>query len=393
MNTITEHVCHICSAAFETRSWLTKHMLKKHELTTLEAFKQKNKLSDDYIKLCECGCGNVTTFTNNAGRGFARFIVGHSRRCLRKEGPQLPRPLQCPICTMRYRAECAIVRHAMHIHEITKEALCVMLNNSGTIMTAKLDPLCKCGCGKRTSFRTFTQGYANWRSGHNNVGKRWIHTPESHRRSGQTRARLRREGKIVNWNQGLTKDTDERVRRAGQSISKAKKGKPRSRAHSVKINAIMRAYWSDPRNRDAQRQRTVERIRGQRQWCGQGTRHRVEHDGNVWLLKSSYELEALRILQSDPSNVRIEYETVRIGCADGTTYVPDFIVTSSDGTVRIIEIKSTFWMGHPRWQRKLDALVAYASEHGAKHEVWTERTHPIGRPRTHKRHKRSSVGA
>lgn len=56
-----------------------------------------------------------------------------------------------------------------------------------------------------------------------NKGK--IFSEESRRKMSESKKRLFKEGRITSWNEGLTKDTDERLMTTGKKISNSKKGK------------------------------------------------------------------------------------------------------------------------------------------------------------------------
>ncbi len=70
---------------------------------------------------------------------------------------------------------------------------------------------CKCGCG--------TEVKKNWVRGHISRVKN-PRTEEGTRKSIEKRKQLSAEGKLVAWNKGLTKETDDRVRLYGITSSK-----------------------------------------------------------------------------------------------------------------------------------------------------------------------------
>ena len=366
--------CTFCDSLFGSRAWLVKHVKKQHNYDAKQYYCLTNNLPTDFIKYCECGCGRETTFYSD--KGFAQFIVGHQSG-KPKEKVKEQCTYQCPQCDKSFKRANWLIRHGRKEHNLKPYEIFLLANGKN-----KDDiPLCKCGCGAQTTFRSHSEGFSRLLSGHNNAP----HCPEpahfknTHIKSGKTRSRMFKEGLLTTWNQDLTKETDERLASIGKKISKAKKGVPRSPEHNAKIKAILDEHWSSETNREAQRQRTLDNMTKQKTWCGQGTCYRINHNGDTWLLKSGYELQAYHLLLNDKDVVNVEYESLRIKTMSGSYYLPDFIVTMGNGSKRIIEVKSTFWLNHARWPEKEKAAKEYAASNNCSFEIWTEQSHSFAR--------------
>lgn len=82
-------------------------------------------------------------------------------------------------------------------------------------------PVCKCKCGKRTSwnghgFKTYAA------SGHSNkIHNNWGHNPKAILKSAETRRQQYASGERQTWCKGLTKETDDRIKAFGKKVSLA----------------------------------------------------------------------------------------------------------------------------------------------------------------------------
>ncbi len=72
-------------------------------------------------------------------------------------------------------------------------------------------PKCKCGCGKE--MRWTLMGYTEFAKGHySRIHNNWGHNPKAVAKSSETRRQQYASGERIVWNDGLTKETDERVK-------------------------------------------------------------------------------------------------------------------------------------------------------------------------------------
>lgn len=124
--------------------------------------KGKSKYDKSIKVLCACGCGKLLTKYGSQNKE-RRYLVGHQNR-----------------------GKCKYDKTAMIY--------------------------CNCGCEKlRTKYdkQGVLKKYIN---GHGCKGKK-------NPKSSETKKRLYKEGKLKNWNKGLTKETDERIKKYGNKIS------------------------------------------------------------------------------------------------------------------------------------------------------------------------------
>ena len=91
-------------------------------------------------------------------------------------------------------------------------------------------------------------------------------------------------------------------------------------------------------------------------------------------VRSSYEAAAIRTLESDPTVLQYEYETV-IKLTEGKRILPDFIVHRASGTT-LVEVKAD-WATHLPTDhvitKRLKAAEDYAHQQGWEFAVWTEK--------------------
>jgi hypothetical protein len=122
--------------------------------------------------------------------------------------------MQCKICNKEFDKIESLMRHLMKKHSLTSQGVYNEYVLNGNI------PKCKCGCDETPSFNGFTKGYKDWIRGHiSRVKNNWGHNETAIQKSTQTRREQFEIGERTVWNNGLTKETDERVRKNGVSRS------------------------------------------------------------------------------------------------------------------------------------------------------------------------------
>ena len=92
-------------------------------------------------------------------------------------------------------------------------------------------------------------------------------------------------------------------------------------------------------------------------------------------VRSSYEVAAVSRLEADGGVAGYEYER-RFVLPDGRWVLPDFLVTRTDGSRLLIEVKSAWVFGLPYSHKVRCRLLEskrLASENGWAFEVWTEK--------------------
>jgi hypothetical protein len=111
-------------------------------------------------------------------------------------------------------------------------------------------------------------------------------------------------------------------------------------------------------------------LRGRSQWVEtpKGTKLRV------WA-RSSYEVAAIRLLESDPTVLIYEHEH-RVECADGRWILPDFLIQYTDGHLCLVEVKASWVFSQPldsHVRLRLAEAEKVAKTEGWGFAVWTEK--------------------
>lgn len=124
--------------------------------------------------------------------------------------------LKCKQCDKKFDSINSLRRHSSRVHKISSQELYNDIILEGNI------PTCKCGCGEIPTYGGFNKGYSEWIRGHiARVENNWGHNETAIQNSAQTRREQFKNGERTVWNAGLTKETDERVRKNGIGRSKA----------------------------------------------------------------------------------------------------------------------------------------------------------------------------
>jgi len=234
--------------------------------------------------------------------------------------------------------------------------------------------LCECGCNQEVRNEKF-----RFLRGHNNrgqifslearrnislghlgkpsgmLGKHWseekkekLRKPRSEEFKQKVRIGCigKNKGK-QSWCKGLTSETDERVSIRAASIS----GHVTSEETRRKIGEANRLARQDP---------TKYRNTGQIK----GYFFSAKNNDNI-PYRSSYELEYLKQLESDPLVVTYEYESLRIEYqfnGVSRTTIPDFLVHYTDGHTELVEVKANWCLNDESIRCKLEAVKRYASK-------------------------------
>lgn len=135
----------------------------------------------------------------------------------------------------RNKKECSICKQPIslsnfksHIQSCERRKNKVVKNDGFSIIEGN-----KCKCNYCDRIFHIKGIYTHiWRS-HTEVGKKFISTPK---------------GTIVAWNKGLSKETNDSLKKMGQSISKTTKGKPGkplSESHKKKLSEMLKKRYKD----------------------------------------------------------------------------------------------------------------------------------------------------
>ena len=280
-------------------------------------------MEEEIYNLCGCGCGGVPS----PGR---KFLPGHHARLpehKRKPNPEKYVERECPYCGKVfscYKSSSQVYCCPEHYYESMTDKTYEEIH----------------GPERAEEIKENKKGQVPWNKGL---------TKEEDSRL-QPRGCFK--GVEEAWNKGLTKETDERV---------AKYSVPRSLEVREQIA-------------EASSQRIMER----------GSNHKFYKNGQlvldrlgitVWY-RSSYEKEALFLLDSYSDVIEVSVESIRIKYfwEDGSThyYTPDLLVTVQDGKNYIIEVKPKGFLDDPINVLKIQAGREYAKKHNMTFLIWTE---------------------
>jgi hypothetical protein len=183
-------------------------------------------------------------------------------------------------------------------------------------------------------------------------------------------------GGLVIWNKNLTKETDERVKRSSETLSKTL-----LECHPFRDKTYEQIYGGEKAKelRNGLSVKMSELILGGRFLIRNNfeTGHfwSEKNGKNLWY-RSSYEPIAYQMLESNVRVVKYEVESVRIEYqwSDGSVhrYHVDILVWYDDGTKELIEIKPEYELEDDLVKLKIDAGKKYAEQNGIRFSVWTE---------------------
>ncbi len=120
--------------------------------------------------------------------------------------------MQCPKCDYQSDSLNSLRIHAAKLHSLPSEDLYLAVTPGAVKGT------CKCGCGEPTAFMSLQKGYSDYLRGHiSRVNNNWGHNEGARERSLKKR---RDEGLWSKdpWNRGLTKETDQRLAKSGETM-------------------------------------------------------------------------------------------------------------------------------------------------------------------------------
>lgn len=293
---------------------------------------------------------------------------------------------KCPNCDYEIDSINSLRIHCAKIHKISSEDLYLKVVSDG------IKPICKCGCGKNTSFQSLTKGYNEFLQGHvARIKNNWGHNSEAFEKSIKTRRRMWETGEIRGWCAGLTKE-DPRVAaiiekmntpERADKISKSLKGKKKSDDHKKKIAVNMSAYWSIEENRSKQSLRQAECVKNG--MITKATRvhgyYKNPKKSNCDIYyRSLFELNAIIHLENNENIKSYKFEPFRIKYdyeEKVRYYIIDCLIEYQDNQKSIIEIKPNCHIRDPKNQSKFLAAKEFADKNCMTFEVWTEKTHPF----------------
>ena len=121
----------------------------------------------------------------------------------------------CKICKEPFNSYDSLRRHTVRIHKISSYQFYVDAQLNG------IWPTCKCGCGEKVEWSRQLKGFRDYKAGHQSrICNNWGHNISAQIKSAETRRQQFANGERRVWNDGLTKEVDERVKINGEKSSK-----------------------------------------------------------------------------------------------------------------------------------------------------------------------------
>ena len=121
-------------------------------------------------------------------------------------------PVFCSRCSFSSKRITSVEKHIQEEHAISAQELWNADHGGPT--------LCRCGCGKSTTWLNFKDGYSGMLKGHN-ASIYAVYDDKRAKQIATTRGVNWRNSPA--WSKGLTKETDERVKARGEKTSKGRK--------------------------------------------------------------------------------------------------------------------------------------------------------------------------
>lgn len=124
--------------------------------------------------------------------------------------------VKCKRCEKEFKSYDALRRHVGRIHKINSINFYVEFFRGGVW------PVCECGCGEKVNWSHVLKSFTKFRQGHQSrIHNNWGHNKNAIEKSAETRRQQFKSGKRTVWNDGLTKETDKRVKINGELRSVA----------------------------------------------------------------------------------------------------------------------------------------------------------------------------
>lgn len=172
----------------------------------------------------------------------------------------------CTNCGKEFTTLLGLSRHNAQKHNINaKETYVIYICNGET-------PVCNCGCGGETNFIGVNKGFNDYIHGHaSRVNNNWGNNPDVIKKSHETQKKMHQTGELTIWNKGLTKETDNRVKLYGKSISnnterglkisKALSNVPKSETHKKNLSKAQIKLWDNEEKREKQRIKKINYLK------------------------------------------------------------------------------------------------------------------------------------
>lgn len=233
------HTCSRCSKSFPSTQAFLTHISRNYHLSSEQIYREIHGITATPV--CKCGCGaevSFHTFTD----GYVLYKRGHaseglslrkdgvkerseqtyrdnlaSGKTVRKKRDKPPvdstKEFKCPTCPESYDKLISLSIHFRKGHKKTAKDLVVALLYGGQ------EPTCRCGCGEKVKFLDITRGFSDYAWGHQSRVSNNYCTKEIQGKSQATKREMWKNGELVAWQKGLTKETDIRIALYGKQSS------------------------------------------------------------------------------------------------------------------------------------------------------------------------------
>lgn len=359
-------ICKICDEQFPNLKGLSVHLSKTHKIIPKNYY--DSHLKKEKESKCSI-CNNDTMFDG--------LTLGYRKTCSRKctslldpterKSKKIPkkRPLQtCHICGKECNGLKGLSSH-IKIHDISSKEY-----YDEHFLEVETDKLCDV-CKNESNFMGFTDGYsshcsveccinsdvlkenisrilvtANEKDGDNIKEKRRASNLERHGVENPSQSEIFKQKKI---------DTSI-FNRGTEYFTQSKEGKENLSTHATR--RLLNGEFDHYKTRNHK-----------------GFFYSTKNQKDLYY-RSSYELKAYQILESDNSVVLYKSEPFSIPYVDeeGITrrYIPDILITYNNSTQRLIEIKPKNLLSIIKNQLKIESGKRYCEENNLFFEVWTE---------------------
>lgn len=153
--------------------------------------------------------------------------------------------LTCPVCPDKiYATVGSLAKHWVVAHGPGTVRLYLALSSM------KSEPTCRCGCGAATKFLSVGRGFSEYVHGHQARVNNNYQSEKSRRNSSATRQKMISSGELKpfrlkstgeHWAKGLTKETDDRVRRMAETVSEPEESQRRAeRMRQNRLTGVVR---------------------------------------------------------------------------------------------------------------------------------------------------------
>jgi hypothetical protein len=123
---------------------------------------------------------------------------------------------KCSKCEKSFEKYKSLSLHMHRTHNISSDQFYVNYYLNG------IWPLCKCGCGEKVVWSNTKKSFCDLKHGHySRIHNNWGNNPMALKKSLETRKERFETGEITTWNNGLTSETDDRVKKNGLAVADA----------------------------------------------------------------------------------------------------------------------------------------------------------------------------